>query len=216
MGWRVRPALFLWLVTASGACAAMAADSKPQHTIVTFGTSLTARGGWQAPLKDKLSACLHGPVSVRTVAQSGATSDWGSNHVAEVVRLQPDIVVIEFYANDASLHRFISVRHSRETIAAILTRLRAELPQARLIVQVMNPFSGMRGMIRPFLESYIHAHLEEAEAHGAEIADHRPAWAALPAAVLASSIPDGAHPLLKAASGVIVPTLARLIGGPGC
>ena len=194
----------------------MTRDIDYPRTIVSFGTSLTARGGWQASLAKQLSSCLGRPVSVETVAQSGATSAWGLDHIDAVMRFRPDVVVIEFYANDAAIHRFTSVRQSRETIAKILVRLKAELPQARLILQVMNPFWGTRRMIRPFLDSYIDEHLREAAVQNVEIVDHRPVWSALGSEMLATSIPDGAHPLSNAASTVIVPTLARQIGGSGC
>lgn len=185
-------------------------------TVVTFGTSLTARGGWQAPLAQKLSSCLAKPVSVEIVAQSGATSDWGLAHINGVVNLRPDIVVIEFYANDAKLFSGVSVSRSRQNIGEILTRLKEELPHARLIVQIMNPISGIRGMLRPFMESYVQAHLRQAEALGAEIVDHRSTWLKMSKAELAEAIPDGAHPALAPAATVIVPALARQIGGALC
>jgi acyl-CoA thioesterase I len=184
--------------------------------IVTFGTSLTARGKWQSLLSSKLSHCLAKPVPVEIVAQSGATSDWGVEHIEDVVKLRPDIVIIEFYGNDAALFRLISVAHSRENITRILKAFREELPGVRLIIQIMNPFSGMRGMARPFIDSYIEAHKQEAAAIGAEIVDHRPRWLTMSASQLAEAIPDGAHPTAAAAAAVIVPALARQIGGPSC
>lgn len=192
------------------------ADTEPVGKLVVFGTSLTARGGWRAPLATRLSSCLKRDVSVSMVARSGATSLWGLEHVNEVVQLRPDVVVIEFYANDAALNRMVTLGRSRETIDGILTELRQRLPRARLIVQVMNPFSGIRGMIRPFVDNYIDAHLAQAKHHGAEIVDHRPVWLAMPASELANAIPDGAHPLPDAAAKVIVPSLARQIGGTDC
>jgi acyl-CoA thioesterase I len=184
--------------------------------IVTFGTSLTARGEWQSLLSSKLSHCLAKPVPVEIAAQSGATSDWGVEHIEDVVKLRPDIVIIEFYGNDAALFRLISVAHSRENITRILKAFREELPGVRLIIQIMNPFSGMRGMARPFIDSYIEAHKQEAAAIGAEIVDHRPRWLTMSASQLAEAIPDGAHPTAAAAAAVIVPALARQIGGPSC
>ena len=209
-------AFLFWICFASGLGAQLMRAHEPSDSIVTFGTSLTARGGWQHALAERLSSCLRKPISVDIVAQGGATSGWGLDHVKEVVRYRPGIVLIEFYANDATIHRFISVERSRQTFAEILARLRAELPDARLIVQIMNPFWGVRRMARPFLDSYIEAHLQEAVLHKAEIVDHRPAWSTLTSSALATAIPDGVHPLSATATAIIVPTLGRLIVGSSC
>ena len=206
------PALvFVALISAQSAKAETTVER-----IVTFGTSLTARGGWQKPLEERLTACLERPVSVLTVAKSGETTQWALASVQEVVGLKPDVVVIEFYANDAAVNRFMTTGRSRRNFADLLAALKQQLPQTRLIVQTMNPMFGLRGMIRPFLSSYIAAHREEAERQGAETIDYTPGWAAFSPAELERAIPDGGHPLPHVASGIIVPRLARQIAGRDC
>ncbi|MGO7888528.1 SGNH/GDSL hydrolase family protein, partial [Rhizobium ruizarguesonis] len=78
--------------------------------------------------------------------------------IDRVVAEQPDIILIELYANDATLHRFASLAQSRKNIGDILDQLRQRLPQERIVVMAMNPCSGLRGLIRPFVDSYISAH----------------------------------------------------------
>lgn len=192
------------------------ADSPQPLKIVAFGTSLTARGGWQPALETKLAACLHRQVKVDSVAKSGETSLWALTQIDRVVAEQPDIILIEFYANDATLHRFVSIAQSRKNIGDILDQLRQRSPQARIIVMAMNPFSGLRGMIRPFVDSYISAHQAEAEKRGLEFVDHRPNWERLPPGELAAAIPDGAHPLPDIASKIIAPELVKHIAGRNC
>ena len=199
--------------------AATAQTSQTQNrpsTIVTFGTSLTARGGWQVPLAEKLSSCLGWPVSVKMVAKSGAPSSWGLTHVEDVIRLKPDVVLVEFYANDAALNRFTLVSTSRETISAILTALRHGLPDVRVIMQIMNPVSGPAGLVRPYFNRYIDAHAQQARANGVDIIDHRKRWASLSSTDLAKAIPDGVHPTPDAAASIMVAPLAEKIGGAGC
>lgn len=186
------------------------------ETIVTFGTSLTARGGWQKPLADRLSSCLGHAVSVEVIAQSGAPSSWGLAHVGDVVGLKPDVVLIEFYANDAALNRLTTIQSSADTMGATLAQLRNGLPDARIIMQIMNPISGVGGLIRPFLTSYIDAHIQQASLYGAEIIDYTSRWASLSPGELASAIPDGLHPTAEAATRMIVPPLAEKIGGTRC
>jgi len=184
-----------------------AEEMKPLK-IVTFGTSLTARGGWQAPLRDALSECLSRPVDIVVVAKSGATSQWAIGTVDEVAREAPDIVLVEFYANDAALNRFMTVATSRSNIAAVLDDLRRQLPKARILVMAMNPFTGLRGWLRPFVDSYVEAHTQEAQTRGIEFVDHRPAWHRLYGDDLSAAIPDGVHPLPEKAAAAMVPTLA--------
>lgn len=183
--------------------------------IVAFGTSLTARGGWTQPLETALGQCLGRPVTVAVVAKSGATSDWGVSAVDRVIAESPDIVLIEFSVNDAALHRLVSLRRSRENLARMID-MREQLAGLRIIVMAMNPMSGIRGAIRPFLDRYIDAHREVAEAKGAEFVDHRPAWRALSAPTLSAAIPDGIHPLQTIAAAIIVPRLVTQIADGRC
>jgi hypothetical protein len=192
------------------------AENLPPVKIVAFGTSLTARGGWQAGLEAKLAACLQRPVRVESVAKSGETSAWALTQLDRVVAEEPDIILIELYANDATVHRFVSLAQSRRNIGEILDQLHRHLPRARIILMAMNPFSGLRGLIRPFVGSYISAHQAEARKRGVEFVDHRPGWERLSPDELAAAIPDGAHPQPEVAARIIVPELVEHIAGRDC
>ncbi|MGM4913567.1 SGNH/GDSL hydrolase family protein [Rhizobium sp. 768_B6_N1_8] len=181
--------------------------------IVTFGTSLTARGGWQASLEEGLERCLHRTVDVAIVAKSGATTEWGLSSVERVIAERPDIVLVEFYANDAALNRWMSVSRSRGNFSTILERLKTGLPDARIYMMVMNPMSGLRGALRPFLSSYISAHRSVAAERNVVIIDHSNGWSMLPAEELSTAIPDGAHPVASTAVKVMVPTIVKAIAG---
>lgn len=203
-------------VAIATAAAQNAASQKRPSKIVAFGTSLTARGGWQGALADKLSGCLGWPVTVDTVAKSGAPSSWGLEHVAEVIRLKPDVVLIEFYANDAALNRFTSVSTSGDTIGTLFSSLRRGLPNARIIMQIMNPVFGMAGVARPYFSRYIDAHVRQAKANGVDVIDHRNRWTSLSQGELVKAIPDGLHPTPEAAASIMVGPLAQKIGGMNC
>jgi hypothetical protein len=192
------------------------AENLPPVKIVAFGTSLTARGGWQGGLEAKLAACLQRPVRVDSVAKSGETSAWALTQLDRVVAEEPDIILIELYANDATVHRFVSLAQSRQNIGEILDQLHRRLPRARIILMSMNPFSGLRGLIRPFVGSYISAHQAEARKRGVEFVDHRPGWERLSPDELAAAIPDGAHPQPEVAARIIVPELVEHIAGRDC
>lgn len=200
----------------SGQSAPFAKADDMTYKIVTFGTSLTERGGWQLPLQQALSKCLGRPVLVDSVARSGATSEWALEKTEDVIAGKPDIVLVEFYANDAALNRFMTVGRSRKNMAIVLARLKQELPSTRIIVMGMNPIFGIRGFIRPFINSYIDAHRQLAKEMGLDFYDNQPAWAKLTAGELAAAIPDGSHPLPQAASAVIVPGLTQEIASGKC
>lgn len=188
--------LVIAAVTASCAMlpTAQAQDTSKPLRIVSFGTSLTNIGGWQVPLQTSLAQCLNRRVEVLKVAQSGATSDWAVSHIDDVVRLTPDIVLIEFYANDAAVNRMMTRSRSRTNISTVFDRLKSELPQTRVIMTRMNPVSGMRGSIRPLLEWYVDMQRNEALTRGFEYVDYYPGWAKLNKDELEAAIPDGLHP----------------------
>lgn len=182
---------------------AHAQDTAKPLRIVSFGTSLTNQGGWQVPLQTSLSACLNRPVEVLKVAQSGATSDWAVSHLDDVIHLKPDIVLIEFYANDAAVNRLVTRERSRSNIALVFDRLKQELPQTRVIMTRMNPMAGMRGSMRPLLEWYIDMQRNEALGRGFEYVDYYAGWSKLTEEELKNAIPDGLHPHPDAAARIV-------------
>jgi acyl-CoA thioesterase I len=182
--------------------------------IVAFGTSLTARRDWQEALGVRLSDCLGRTVAIQTVAQSGANSDWAVANLDPVVALQPAVVLVEFAINDASLLHGVSAGQSIANTSAIVARLRVSLPAVRIVLMTMNPATGIRALSRPFLGSFYEAYRTLAPQLGVELADLSPLWEAH--GLTAEALPDGLHPTGTAARAVIVPALARLLGGPGC
>lgn len=180
-----------------------AQDNAKPLRIVSFGTSLTNQGGWQVPLQTSLASCLNRQVEVLKVAQSGGTSDWAVSHVDDVVRLAPDIVLIEFYANDAAINRLMTRERSRKNIALVFDRLKKELPATRVIMTRMNPVSGMRGSMRPLLEWYIDMQRNEALARGYEYIDYYHGWSKMTKNELESAIPDGLHPRPEAVARIV-------------
>ncbi len=185
-------------------------------TIVTLGTSLTARGGWQPALEAEIARCVGRPVAVPIVARSGETSRWGLGQVEAVLAHRPDVVLVEFATNDAALQRWMSLDESVRAMRAILERLLARTPRPRVIVMGMNPVLRLRGAVRPWLDDYVAAHRDLAQALGAEFVDHGPAWRALDRRALDRAIPDGVHPDPAMAARVMVPTLAARLAGPDC
>ncbi|MEM9724351.1 MAG: SGNH/GDSL hydrolase family protein [Pseudomonadota bacterium] len=197
--------------------------------VALLGTSLTRRGGWDRALEAALSECLGRPVEALNFAGSGMTSRWGLTQVAAVRAARPDVVAVEFSANDASILKGFSIDESAANARRILEELRpaggsggAEGPA--LILMAMNPIHGIRGWIRPWLDHYYDAYAPLAAEVGAAFLDLRPSWRALGAGGLRRAIPDGAHPRPEVAASIVAPALARVIahrkggsrGGSSC
>lgn len=191
----------------AGATAAMIDELK----IAAMGTSLTARGGWQAPLQKDMSECLGIPVTVTNQARSGETSRWGLQNIGAILADRPDIVLMEFAANDAALNRFISLSRSVANMRAIVRAVRGQNSRAIIVIQAMNPFWGFRRWVRPFLDQYIDAHAALAQELGIGFIDHRPLWAKYSEAEIRRMIPDGAHPLPAYAAGMIATHIKSML-----
>lgn len=206
------------LAVAVGCLAVTKAHSEETGTltVVAFGTSLTARGGWQEPLRKTLASCLQRPVTMEVVAAPGETSRWGVSKANDVAAHRPNLVLVEFAANDAAIHRFMSISRSRSNLERIIQRIRLIEPSSKIIVMGMNPVHGLRGRMRPLLSSYVAAHRDVAEKAGATFVDHGPAWLVLPEATLKQAIPDGLHPDSTVAAQILVPRLVRILAGPTC
>ncbi len=187
------------------------AQAQAPIRILTLGTSHTARGGWQEPLARRLKACLGKPVDTVNRGKSGANSHWGVEQAEAAAAERPDIVLIEFSANDASLHNGVSLAEARDNITTIVNELRAKAPDVRIILMAMNPMSGLRGALRPSLDRYDDLYRELSGTLRVEFVDHRPAWRTLGDSALIAAIPDGVHPNESNAAAIIVPALARAI-----
>lgn len=179
--------------------------------IVTFGTSLTARGAWQDALARAIQPCVARPVEVEILARSGASSAWALTAVADVVALRPDIVLIEFSANDAALDRWILPSTSEANLRTIIARLRHGSTVPRIVLMAMNPVIGLRGVLRPFLNYYYDIYARVAAQEGLTFIDHRPGWRALSVSELAAALPDGSHPRSEIATRIIVPAIKEAL-----
>lgn len=183
--------------------------------VVVLGTSLSARADWPQALAAGLERCLARPVSLGVVAAPGQTSHWGVAQLPQVLAARPDVVVVEFTANDADARDGLSLEDSRRTHETILAALRAEAPERRVILMSMNPTHGLRGALRWRHGAYraIYRTLaEEDPAVGYLDLDAR--WRQqMTWRQRLGAIPDGLHPRPEAARAVIVgPLTAKLAG----
>jgi|TARA_R110002020_G_scaffold47754_2_gene136206 acyl-CoA thioesterase-1 len=173
--------------------------------IVAMGTSLTANYTWPGAMEKLLSACLGVPVDLTVVAKAGQTSDWGAANLQRVIAARPDAVLVEFIANDSDLRHHLSPRRSLVLHTEIIDRIRAALPDTRILLIGTNPVFGLRRLLRPRMGAYL--------ANYAALADRDPAIGLLDMAPYwrqrwgdsdpRRDLPDGLHPQAAAASAVM-------------
>ena len=175
--------------------------------IVAFGTSLTSRGGWQEPLEAAARHCLAQSVRVVSVAKPGANSSWATDNVDKVVVHKPDVVVIEFAVNDASLLRGVSKAQARANISRIIAELRHYRSDIEIVLMATNPVGGWRGWVRPNLNGYYDQLADISAETNTIFVDLRPMWRQFGEGAIA----DGLHPDPAASGVVVAPALADKI-----
>ena len=184
--------------------------------VAAFGTSLTYRASWLQPLEEELARCLGHPVRVHDFGSAGVTSKSGVATVGEVIRSQPDVVLIEFSANDAAWFKGVSLNRSRENTAKIVQAIKEARPSAKIFLMTMSPAFGPRGWIRLSLDNYYDLYKSLADELNVGFINNRQQWKTLTKDELRKGIPDGGHPLPALARRIVVPAVARAIGGSGC
>ncbi|PJA59891.1 MAG: hypothetical protein CO163_06830 [Rhodobacterales bacterium CG_4_9_14_3_um_filter_71_31] len=189
-------------------------DDRPAR-VMFLGTSLTYGAPWPQAVGEALSRCRPGGVVVQTLARPGAASPWGLEALGAALEVPPpDIVVVEFTANDASLARGVSVRHSRDIHQRIIALVRAA--GALPVLVTMNPAIGRNGWERPGLRAYEALYRALAAESGAGLIDVARLWRAMPPEALARQMPDGLHPTPEAGLAVTAPAVTAALATALC
>lgn len=156
---------------------------KPQ-TVVTYGTSLTHKGAWVGELDKWFQAQYPGLVTFKNTARSGMTSDWGVENLSlRVLEQKPNLVFIEFSANDAAIKHQISREKSEANLDEMVKGIRAQNPDADIVLLTMNPAwdsaknpEKKYGGDRPELAAYYAIYRRYATDHGLPLVDTYPVW----------------------------------------
>jgi len=192
-----------------GLGAAYAEEAKVR--VVTYGTSLTASGKWQAALQTELQRCWGRDVAVLNRAAGGKGSNWGLANVEKVAEAQPDFAIVEFAINDARLKGGSSLDTSRQQTRAIVDAIKAAQPKAKVFLMITPMVRGERAKLRPSLADYHQMYRDLASEGVAGLIDNQRAWSDIPDA----DIPDGVHPTPAAHRAVTVPGIVHAIA-PDC
>ena len=187
------------------------ARATAEPTILFIGTSLTAGLGvdpgdaFPAVVGRMLDSAGH-PARVINAGVSGETSAGARTRIDWVLRQPADVIVLETGANDGL--RGLSVNAARENIQAIIDRIRAKQPSARvLLVQMEAPPNLGDAYTRGFRAMYP----ELAKKNGVELV---PFLLDGVAGVPALNQEDGIHPNRTGARIVARTIYAALVKHP--
>lgn len=137
-----------------------AAETAPVRTIVFFGDSLTAGLGLDDPDEDAYPALIrkkitaeHLPWRVVNAGLSGETTAGGRRRVDWILRQPVDVFVLALGGNDGL--RGIEPAVSQENLQAIIDRVRAKYPSAKILLAGMQiPPSMGEDYARAFAAMY--------------------------------------------------------------
>lgn len=210
----MNPALATMLTLALAATAALVRAETPEHhgrapLIAAFGDSLSS--GYDLPPDDGFAPALQrelAKISLRADVQNhgvaGDTTDDALNRVEWMLSEKPDIVIVEFGAND--MFRAYPPNHTRANLDSVLEKIRASGAMV-VVAGMLAPLNSGKEYAAAFNALFP----ELAEKHGAEL---YPFFLKDVALVPELNLPDGLHPNAEGVSVIaknIAPVVARAI-----
>jgi lysophospholipase L1-like esterase len=179
----------------------------PFFTAAFTGTSLTtgpSNHDWQNKVAARLLPGLSKRIRFFDLGKQGETSAWGLANAAMVIRMQPDLVVIEFGINDALLAKSISLAQSETNMRALIAALQSGTPRSAVYLMTMNPVVGpVREAERPDLAQYYALYRSLASELSLGLIDNEPLWGT----PTFDEIADGVHPDEPAVDAILVPSV---------
>ena len=117
--------------------------TKPTKTVLFFGDSLTAGYGLDDPASDSYPSVVqekikaaHLPYTIVNAGNSGETSAGGLGRIDWVLKQKVDVFILELGANDGL--RGIPVSETTKNLQAIINKVKAKYPDARLVITGMQ------------------------------------------------------------------------------
>lgn len=195
-----------------------------KQTLVIYGTSLVTQRHTKLPsrLRKAINKELgEDLVRVKEKTNAGKYSKWGANNIqSQVVRANPDAVVMEFASNDAVDRFNQSVAEARKNWERMVDTLREELPECDVFLYITAPpwdrsSSGKKAhaLRRPGVEKYFDMVREVAAKKGVYLVDTYHEFAKHKDAPKHSEyrryIGDGHHPTGRGVGDIIIPMMLQ-------
>lgn len=192
------------------------------QTVVVYGTSLSINGAWAKAMGEWFGKEFPGKVTFLNSAMAGMHSNWGVENLQKrVLEKNPDLVFIEFSANDAATKHRISLEKSEANLDRMVKALRERNPRVDIVLQTMNPAwdsptnpAKKYGTDRPELEAYYEVYRRYAHEHGLPLVDHYPNWRKMQVEKpeeFQQAVSDGIHPQSGPSKAVTWPAVRGLL-----
>ncbi len=190
-------------------------------TIVTYGTSVTKYGAWVDMMQKWFDAKYPSQVTIINSGGPGQNSTWGLASVqAQVLDHKPDLVFIEFAANDAHERFKLPVETARQNLEKIITAIHQQNPNAAIVLQTMNTFWDCpKGFptadtSRSHMEEYNENYRACAREDKLPLIDNYPDWLKFKKEhydQFQVFLPDGTHPNKDGVRTVMWPNLEKFL-----
>jgi alpha-L-rhamnosidase len=183
-------------------------------TLVFYGTSLTAEpwSAWVPMLEGELKKRFPGQAAIHNQATGCMASNYGIENLNDkVLKLNPDVVFIEYAINDAWKGSGISsVDEAKANWEEMINRILQYNRDCEVILMIMNPpVNGMQERVN--YEGYCRMVQSLARERGLLLIDHTPAWQDIEnnTALKNRYIPDNIHPNAIASREVTLPVILK-------
>ncbi len=196
-------------------------QSGQKQTVVTYGTSVTKYGYWVTAMQQWFDQKYPGLVTVVNSGGPGQNSDWGLKELQpQVLDHYPDLVFIEFAANDAHVRFKLTVEHAKDNLDKIVTAIQQQNPQVAIVLQTMNVFwDAPKGFTtaatsRPQLNAFYDNYRNYATEHKLVLVDNYVKWEEMKEKDYANfqvMLPDGTHPNKNGSLAVNWPNIQALL-----
>lgn len=194
-------------------------DARQKQVVVTYGTSLTARGAWVTQLADVLKQKYPGLITIINSGSSGQWSQWGVENLdTAVLQKRPDTVFIEFSINDSVARFKGSVEIAKANLGSMIDALRKANPRCEIILMTMTPgdkYPEGHTSYRKDIEAHYGMYRSVAKKRGLLLIDHYPNWKALQATEpkqFQDYVPDSIHPTAEGCAKVVTPVILAALG----
>ncbi len=186
--------------------------------VMSIGTSLTDQPygmSWPSQLYSVLCPKYQGREILSNRAISGSNSRSGvANIEAWLATDNPDVVFIEYAINDAVAHDNITVVEMKSNLDFICAKIKANNPNADIILQTMNNPVGAALTDRPNLKLYYQGYRDYASLNGYMLVDNYPLWKNLydsDPTLWATYVPDNIHPSDEGRAAVMLDNLVATL-----
>ena len=189
------------------------------QTVVAYGTSLSAGGGWVKQVPDALAKLFPGKITMVNSGGSGQYSKWGVDNLDKMVlEKKPDAVFIEFGVNDAVARFKLPLAGAKANLESMVDRILKQNPECEIILMTMTPADAYpkgHGSYRENIGDVYQMYRDVAKARKLLLVDNYANWLALQKSDRATFdryIPDSVHPNAEGCAKIVTPAILKTLG----